>query len=184
MTIRRDGRERVLRKTAWYPHPVEAIWCALTDPRALAEWLMPNDFEPRVGHRFIFKTDPMPLCGSGLTECEVLELEAPTRMVWSWRVMPKAGKPEPPPMRVEWRLEPEGEGTRLRLEQRGLEGQSWLVPRLMNLGWGGMLRHFLAKVMRHVREDGGAYRFEPGAVPLEKRTYKARTVERELLHQD
>lgn len=182
MTIRREDGERVLRKTAWYPHPVDAVWCALTDPAALAEWLMPNDFEARVGHRFVFKTDPMPLCGSGLTRCEVLELEAPRRMVWSWEHEPKAGKAATPAMRVAWSLREERGGTRLDLEQRGLEGQGWLIPRLMNFGWGGMMRHFLRKVMGRVSEEGGVWRFEPGAIPLGKRTYKAKTVERELLH--
>jgi len=43
-----------------YPHPPERVWRALTDSAALAEWLMPNDFEPRVGHKFRFRSKPMP----------------------------------------------------------------------------------------------------------------------------
>ena len=31
-------------------HPIERVWRALTDREALAQWLMPNDFEPVVGH--------------------------------------------------------------------------------------------------------------------------------------
>ena len=181
MSIRREGGKKVLRKTAWYPHPVEAVWCALTDRRALAEWLMPNDFEAQVGHKFIFKTDPMPLCGPGVTHCQVLELEAPRRMVWSWDQVPKPGKPAPPTMTVEWRLAPEKDGTRLVLEQRGLEGQPWWIPRLMNLGWTGMVRHFMKKVLSNVQREGTGYRFEPGAVPLNKRTYKSKTVEAKYL---
>jgi hypothetical protein len=37
-----------------YPYPVERVWRALTDSRALAKWLLPNDFEPRLGHKFSF----------------------------------------------------------------------------------------------------------------------------------
>ncbi len=32
-----------------YAHPIGKVWAALTDPAALAEWLMVNDFEPQVG---------------------------------------------------------------------------------------------------------------------------------------
>ncbi len=34
------------------PHPPEKLWRALTQPHLIAEWLMKNDFEPVVGHRF------------------------------------------------------------------------------------------------------------------------------------
>ncbi len=43
---------------AVYPHPVELVWRALTEPAALATWLMTNDFQAKVGHRFTFRTDP------------------------------------------------------------------------------------------------------------------------------
>ena len=43
--------KRDLRFEATYPHPPERVWRALTDPKALAEWLMENDFEPRLGHQ-------------------------------------------------------------------------------------------------------------------------------------
>ena len=85
---------RPIRKERWYPHPPEKVWVALTDPRALAEWLMPNDFEPRVGHKFRFQVDPMPACVT-VTLCEVLEVDRPRRLVWSW--LPTYEKrPHPP----------------------------------------------------------------------------------------
>ena len=39
-----------------YPHPIERVWRALTDAKALGRWLMPNDFVPQVGHEFTFRT--------------------------------------------------------------------------------------------------------------------------------
>src|SRR5207244_262877 len=42
----------------FYPQSVGQVWAALTSADALAAWLMPNDFEPRVGHRFTFRTTP------------------------------------------------------------------------------------------------------------------------------
>ncbi len=42
------------------PHPPEKIWRALTQAPLIEEWLMKNDFQPVVGHRFNFRTTPMP----------------------------------------------------------------------------------------------------------------------------
>ena len=36
------------------------VWRALTEPELLADWLMPNDIKPLVGHDFTFRTDPAP----------------------------------------------------------------------------------------------------------------------------
>jgi uncharacterized protein YndB with AHSA1/START domain len=98
----------------FYPHPIEKVWAALTDPDALATWLMmANDFEPSVGRRFTFRSDPNP-GWRGRAECEVLALEPPSRMVWSW-----LSTDEGEPTRVEFRLESVAGGTRLTLEHTG-----------------------------------------------------------------
>jgi len=96
-----------------YAHPLARVWAALTDPRALAEWLMTNDFEPRIGKRFTFSGPPS-ADWRGWMDCEVLEIEAPRRMVWSWR-----RSEAEPPNRVEFRLEPIAGGTRLTLLHTG-----------------------------------------------------------------
>ena len=41
------------------PHPPERIWRALTQAPLIAEWLMQNDFQPVVGHRFNFRAAPI-----------------------------------------------------------------------------------------------------------------------------
>ena len=61
-------------------HPPSRVWLALTDPDLLSRWLMPNDFQPRVGHRFTFDAGDF-----GRPECEVLELEEPALLRFSWR---------------------------------------------------------------------------------------------------
>ena len=45
----------------------------------LAEWLFPNDFEPRVGHQFTFRVPANPKMNfEGLTvRCQVLECDPP-----------------------------------------------------------------------------------------------------------
>ena len=38
-------------------HPPEKVWRALTQRPLIEDWLMPNDFEPVVGHRFTLRGD-------------------------------------------------------------------------------------------------------------------------------
>jgi hypothetical protein len=68
------------------------------------------------------------------------------------------------------RLAPEGDGTRLVLEQTGLEVLSWWWRVSMATGWNRMLNKLLPKVLANV-SDGT---FTPGA--LERRDYKTTTV--------
>jgi uncharacterized protein YndB with AHSA1/START domain len=96
-----------------YAHPIAKVWAALTDPAALAHWLMVNDFEPRVGRRFMLRGEPTAEW-RGWMECVVLEMEPPRRMVWSWRRSEMDD-----PTRVEFRLDPIEGGARLTLMHTG-----------------------------------------------------------------
>ena len=100
-----------------YPYPPERVWRALTDSRALAEWLMPNDFQPRVGHKFQFNVGPQ-WGWRGYVDCVVLEIDEPRRLAYSWE-----GDPKHPPTVVTWTLTPIEGGTRLRLEHTGFQGR-------------------------------------------------------------
>src|SRR5262249_753430 len=109
--MRREVRLEVI-----YPHPPERVWKALTDPGALATWLMPNDFLPRLGHRFRFveKTPGKPR--REVVQCEVVELEEPHRLAHTCPTGPTC-----PAEFVCWTLEPVEAGTRVRLEHIALE---------------------------------------------------------------
>jgi len=102
--------------TEHFEAPVQKVWLALTNRQMLALWLMEGDFEPRLGARFsLRRTDP-PMSGwRGWVECEVLELEPPTRMVWSW----SDGAGDEKTSRVIFELQDEGTGTRLTLRHIG-----------------------------------------------------------------
>lgn len=67
----------------FYPHSPERVWQALTDRRALAAWMMDNDFEPRLGHKFHFR-QAVPGFDSCI-HCEVIELEPPKRLAYRWQ---------------------------------------------------------------------------------------------------
>ena len=95
------------------PHPVDEVWKALTDPETISYWLMATrDFEPRVGAAFRLKTDR--LSADGWVKAEVLDLEPPRLMVWSWSVDDGLG-----PSTVTFELAAESGGTRLRLSHVG-----------------------------------------------------------------
>jgi uncharacterized protein YndB with AHSA1/START domain len=108
---------------------------------------------------------------SGISECEVLEVAPPRRLVYTWTPLPKrADAPRPPAMRLVWSLEPAEGGTRLVLEQSGLETLNLWWRFSMTAGWGRMLKTLLPKVLRHV----SAGRFTPGAIT--KHDYGTKTV--------
>lgn len=94
----------------FYPHPPERIWQVLTDRQALATWMMENDFEPRLGHRFKFYHQPLPGLQATIL-CEVVELEEPNRLAFTWKESLTAE-----PSLVVWTLTPVAGGTQLRLK--------------------------------------------------------------------
>ncbi|MUH00778.1 SRPBCC domain-containing protein [Scytonema sp. UIC 10036] len=106
---------RDLKKEIFYPYPPEKVWQVLTNRSTLAAWLMENDFEPRVGHKFQFQDYTLP----GLSEsihCEVIELDEPNRLSYTWQ-----DKFMSRPSIVTWILEPQEGGTQLRLEHKILQ---------------------------------------------------------------
>lgn len=127
--------------TVRYPCQPSEVWDALTSSDALGAWLMPNDFKPVVGHRFTFQTKPRRAFGfDGTVRCEVLELDPPRRMVWSWA----GGSIE---TTVTFTLEPAaGSGTTLRMRQVGFHGLGGqLTRKILAGGWPGLLgRRLLA----------------------------------------
>ena len=137
-----------IRREMVLPQAREDVWRALTDSTLLTEWMYPNDFEPSVGHRFTFRVPPNPKVNfEGLTvQCEVLECDAPNRLIFSWSV----GGPVVD-TRVSFRLEPAGEGTRLLFEHSGFDlaqprGKQAL--RGAEFGWAKLLEQLNVVVAR------------------------------------
>jgi uncharacterized protein YndB with AHSA1/START domain len=132
--------KRTIERTVEYPHPPERVWRALTQAEALAVWLMPNDFEAKLGHRFTFRTKPRPGF-DGIVRCEVIELDPPRTMTWSW----EGGWVKTV---VRFRLEPTATGTRLLFTHAGFDGlRAVLLSHMMGRGWGKMLERKLPEVI-------------------------------------
>ena len=65
------------------PHPLEKVWRALTQGPLIKEWLMDNDFQPVVGHRFNFRRAPVSNW-NGVIDSEVLVVEPNKKLSYSW----------------------------------------------------------------------------------------------------
>jgi len=88
------------------PHPPEKVWRALTQGPLIEEWLMKNDFQPVVDHRFNLRAD------WGAVECKVLAVEPNKTLSYTWAAYGLESV-------VTWTLTPTSTGTHLRMEQLG-----------------------------------------------------------------
>jgi uncharacterized protein YndB with AHSA1/START domain len=123
-----------------FAYPPERVWIALTDSTALSEWLMENDFQPILHHNFTFRTKPAPGF-DGIVRCQVIELEAPRRLSYTWG----GGGHKTV---VTWTLTPVAEGTLLRLEHSGFRGfRGFFLSRLLSGVWKRMLQVRLAATL-------------------------------------
>jgi uncharacterized protein YndB with AHSA1/START domain len=142
---------RSIRVDQFYPHAPEKVWRALTTPALMAQWLMPNDFRPEVGHAFTFRAQPVTRTGfSGLIACTVLEVNTPHRLRFSWA---DAADPDAMPTEVCLTLQAEGRGTRLFLEHSGFDPDDptqQLARQFMNGGWRSHVLRRLGDLLRHV----------------------------------
>jgi uncharacterized protein YndB with AHSA1/START domain len=93
------------------PQPLEKVWRALTQGPLLKEWLMDNDFQPVVGHKFNFRSNPVP-GWDGVINSEVLTVEPSKQISYSWNTMGIETV-------VIWKLSATSNGTLLRFEQIG-----------------------------------------------------------------
>jgi uncharacterized protein YndB with AHSA1/START domain len=131
-----------IRRELKFPQSPEKVWGSLTDSAALAEWMYPNDFEPRVGHHFTFRVPAKPQAKfDGLVvRCEVLKCVRPSELVFTWVV----GEVDELNTQVSYRLEPDGSGTRVLFEHSGFAHDQAFKG--SEYGWK-MMHGKLAKVL-------------------------------------
>jgi uncharacterized protein YndB with AHSA1/START domain len=107
--------------------PPEKIWRALTQGPLLEEWLMKNDFAPVVGHRFAFRSTPMPNW-NGVIDCEVLLVEPNKRLSYRWGALGLESV-------VVWTLAATDRGTLVRMEHSGFGPDQDRAYQGANYGW-------------------------------------------------
>jgi uncharacterized protein YndB with AHSA1/START domain len=123
-------------------HPPEKVWRALTEGPLIEQWLMKNDFQPVVGQRFNFRAPPMPHW-NGVTDCQVLVVEAYERLSYSWNA---SGEEAANGLKtvVTWTLTPTKGGVLVRMEQSGFRPEDEAGYQGASYGWqrfvGGLER--------------------------------------------
>ena len=123
------------------PHPPEKVWRALTQGALIEQWLMKNDFQPVVGHRFQFCATPVP-GWNGIIDSEVLVVEPNSRLSYGWTSMGLETV-------VTWTLTPNERGTLLRMEQSGFPSEEGPNYKGAKYGW----TNFIGKLERVVGEE-------------------------------
>lgn len=122
-----------------YPHPVSAVWRALTDPALHAKWWAAGDVRPVVGHRFALDMGKF-----GKQPCEVVAVEH--ERLFSYKFA--TGTLD---TTITWRLSPEGGGTRLSLSHEGFDLDSPLARAAyegMKGGWPSVLERLAEALAR------------------------------------
>ena len=110
-------------------YPPEKVWRALTQPHLIEEWLMKNDFEPAVGHRFNLRGD------WGTVDCQVRAVELHKILSYTWDALGLKSV-------VTWTLTATSAGTLLRMEQSGFRSHQKQAYGGAKAGW----QQFFAKL--------------------------------------
>jgi uncharacterized protein YndB with AHSA1/START domain len=124
-----DTRSLVIEREL--PHPPEKIWRALTEGVLIKQWLMENDFQPAVGHKFNFRSTPMPQW-NGIIDSQVLIVEPNKKLSYTWSSLGLETI-------VVWTLLATKTGTLLRMEQSGFHPDQDRAYKGANYGWQGFI---------------------------------------------
>ena len=137
-----DTETRTVTIEREFPHPPEKLWRALTKPHLIEEWLMKNDFDLSVGHRFQLRGE-----WGGTLDCEVLTIEPRKSLSYTWDFA------NDDPLYslksvVTFTLTPTASGTQLRMEQSGFRPEQKQAYGGAHAGWKeffGKLEELLSK---------------------------------------
>ena len=110
-----------------FQHSPEKLWRALTESPLVAQWLMKNDFEPVVGRKFQFRSEPVPKWDA-VIDCEVRIVDPLKRLSYTWSSMGLDSL-------VLWTLTPAEGGTHVRMEHSGFGPNQQAAYQGANYGW-------------------------------------------------
>jgi uncharacterized protein YndB with AHSA1/START domain len=132
----------------FFAHSPEKLWRSLTERPLLAQWMMSNDFEPSVGHRFQFHAEPRPNW-NGVVDGEVLIVEPKQRLSYTWGV---GGRESGLQWVVLWTLTPREGGTHVRMEQSGFSAEQKGNYQGAKYGWQKFFSG-LESVLENTKEE-------------------------------
>ena len=128
-------------KQSWhFKQSPEEVWEYLTKPELIEQWLMKNNFQPIVGHKFQFTFIAKE--GSkyaGTVDCEVLEVKPYSRLSYTWNGGTNDNSRNFN-SKVVWTLIPKDNETELQLQHKGFE----ILEDILNHtdGWNSCLNRF------------------------------------------
>ncbi len=125
------------------PFPPEKVWRALTQPHLIEEWLMKNDFQPALGHRFQLRGE-----WGGVLDCEVLTIEPHKTLSYTWNYVHENPAYDMQSV-VTMTLTRTNIGTHLRMEQSGFRRDQKQAFGGAKVGWQaffGKLEQLLARI--------------------------------------
>ena len=132
------GETRAITVEKVLPYHMDKIWRTLTSSELLMKWLMPNDFQLTIGHKFSFRTKPIG-DWDGVVQCEVLACDPPHLLRYSW----KGGADSNPDYGsrldsvVTWTLTVVEGGTHVRMVHDGfVMPDNRFAFDMMSPGWG------------------------------------------------
>jgi uncharacterized protein YndB with AHSA1/START domain len=118
---------------------IEKVWSAISTSEALAAWLMPNDFQPLLGHEFTFKSQPQ-RGWDGVCYCKVTELNPPNKLGFTWQGNNMD-------QHVSFELKKLNDSsTEFTLVHSGWSEEHAVIREVMYDGWGYILEDFKNKI--------------------------------------
>jgi len=124
-----DTETRTVTIEREFAHPPEKLWRALTQPHLIEEWLMKNDFDLSIGHKFQLRGE-----WGGILDCEVLTIEPNKTLSYAWDF----ANDDPAfalKSVVTFTLTPTANGTHLRMEQAGFRPDQKQAYGGAHAGW-------------------------------------------------
>jgi uncharacterized protein YndB with AHSA1/START domain len=138
-----------------YPHSPAKVWRAVTDPALIPLWTATGaggrteGFATVVGTKFQFIGKPKP-GWNGVVDCEVLEVDEPSLLRWSWTDTSSGDTTE-----VVYRIEPHAGGTCFTYDHTGFTGASgFFMAQLLGRVRRKMLGQGLTAVLDDIDEQG------------------------------
>ncbi|MBS4197030.1 SRPBCC family protein [Lederbergia citri] len=128
-----NNKVKDIKQTVIIEAPIQKVWETVSTSEGIAEWFMPNDFEPKVGYEFHLQSP------YGPSPCKVLEIEEPYRISFSW---------DTDGWFVTFTLKDLGDKTEFTVIHGGWKDADSIVPKAgekasiirdrMNQGWAGI----------------------------------------------
>ena len=132
--------QKEIKQTWHFNQSPQEVWEYLTKPELIEQWLMKNNFQPIVGHKFRFtfvaKTESN---YEGIVNCEVLEIKPFTKLSYSWNGRTK-NESRAFNSKVVWTLIPKDNGTELQLQHNGFTILEDILTHAN--GWNSCLKRF------------------------------------------